>query len=190
MKWASPNKFDVIYETTVATSAVKCSSGWHMMINSIHFEGWIYVSIMPCAEVVFHNMSQQMAGKDKHRGCCRSFKHGHQFTNSICCQPPITAHMTARERRARFMSSKCRRFPEEWALENTLPLRAQRCQRRCRIKVTLWVNNHLPAHQQCMAAGNSICPSAKEWISPLLSIQMAYTYVACFFIVFFFLTSE
>ncbi len=61
------------------------------------------MSMMPCAEVVFHNMSQQMAGKGKHRGCSRSFKHGHQFTNSICCQPPITAecvcaHMTVRER--------------------------------------------------------------------------------------------
>jgi len=30
----------------------------------------------PCAaEVVFHNMSQQMDGKDKRRGCCRSLKH-------------------------------------------------------------------------------------------------------------------
>ncbi len=67
------------------------------------FWGLIYVSMMPCAEVVFNNMSQQMAGKGTHRGCNRSFKHGHQFTNSICSQPPITAecvcaHMTVWER--------------------------------------------------------------------------------------------
>lgn len=127
MKWASPNIFDEIYNPTVAMSVVKHSSGRHLMINSIYFWGLIYVSMMPCVEVVFHNMSQQMAGKGKHRGCSRSFKHGHQFTNSICCQPPITAecertHMTVRERGARFMCSKCRRFPEEWALK-TLFLR-------------------------------------------------------------------
>lgn len=100
MKWAGPNIFDVIYKPTVAMSVFKRSSGRHLMINYIHFWGLINVSMMPCAEVVFNNMSQQMAGKGKHRGCTRSFKHGHQFTNSVNLQSlqSVCVHTWQRER--------------------------------------------------------------------------------------------